>query len=150
MFLLMNCIIDCALWLWHMNLAFKYFETFDYLMIGSLWSLFVFLIVHKRVLPIVWLAQNRERFQMVPGTQGIELFSAEFNAYQNRFLMHIMISVIVFFVFSSLYLFFIFLVHLMFLPQILSNAFTRERNHIKEPIYATLGMSRLLLLVGSM
>jgi hypothetical protein len=63
--LLMNCVIDCCLWLWHMGMAFAFSYCFDYLVITALWSLFVYLLVQRRLVPIVWSVQNRERMQFV-------------------------------------------------------------------------------------
>jgi len=66
--LLMNCVIDCSLWLWHMGMAFSFGYCFDYLLITALWSLFVYLLVQRRLVPIVWSVQNRERMQFVGTT----------------------------------------------------------------------------------
>lgn len=58
------------------------------------------------------------------------------------------LAVVVIFVFNSFYLVFIALLHLFFLPQIISNALTREPNRLAKKYYLTLGICRLLLLVS--
>jgi len=69
--------------------------------------------------------------------------------YLNRCLLQVFLAVVIIFVFNSFFLFFIALLHLFFLPQIISNAVSRESNRLPKKFYLTLGISRLLLIVLS-
>lgn len=65
LFLGMNACIDLFLTLWHLRLAMIFINSFDYLILASLWSLTVFLIVQGKLAKVVWQAQNPEISQFV-------------------------------------------------------------------------------------
>ena len=143
-FILMNAIIDAYLCLWHLNLAFQDLLNFDFLLINAFWSFLCFMMLQVRLVPYVWKAQNQE----IMAWGSLRTRDA-FNAFQSRFLLSVLLTVLALVLFSQAYEATIPFLHLFFLPQIAANAYYGHKSAIKGDAYLLLGASRVLLVVSA-
>ena len=143
-FILMNAIIDAYLCLWHLNLAFQDLLNFDFLLINAFWSFLCFMMLQVRLVPYVWKAQNPE----IVAWGSLRTRDA-FNAFQSRFLLSVLLTVLVLVLFSQAYEATVPFLHLFFLPQIAANAYYGHKSAVKGEVYLPLGAARLLLVVSS-
>lgn len=140
--ILLNAIVDAYLCLWHLNLAFQDLLNFDFLLITAFWSFLCFMMLQVRLVPHIWKAQNQE----IVAWGSIRTRDA-FNAFQSRFLLSVLLTVLVLVLFSQAYEATIPLLHLFFLPQIAANAYYGYKNAVKADVYIPLGAARLLLVL---
>ena len=143
-FLLGNAVIDAFLCLWHLNIAFQDFFSFDYLLLSSFWSFFTFMLVQVRLTPLVWKAHNQEAISW-----GSIRAREAFHAFQNRFLLCVLLWVLMLVLFAQAFEFTVLAMHCFFVPQIVTNAYYGYKNSIKCGVYLPIGAVRLALVVSA-
>ena len=119
-------------------------SVFDYMILGSFWSFALFMLVYARLVPLVWKAQNSEILSW-----GYTRARIAFSAFQSRFLICVLSLTLLLVVFTPAYRLTVPLMHLFFVPQILSNALYGYRNVLASKVYVPIGTARLLLAVSS-
>ena len=145
-FLFLTCVTDCWLWLWHLYLALRFNYAFSYLILNAFWSFLMLLTNVGRVLPLVWRANHRHNDSRADNDPSV----GDFHTFEGRFLSLAVIMTSLCMVFISFYPVYVVISHCVFLPQIITNAFSYRRNRVNWKITVALGGARLLFSVFCM
>ena len=140
--LIMNAIIDSFLCLWNINQAFTSLIAFDYMMLSAFWSFAVFLVVHGRLLMLVWKAQHPEYTEL-----GFEHLRRMYQQFHTKFCTIIITAVGFLVFFNFLYKISICMLYLFFIPQIVLNAVEGYRDALPHVVILQISGARLALVL---
>ena len=123
--------------LWQLKKALEIPLGFDYIFIASFWSFATFMFVQSKLLPIVFRSQNSNLTSF-----GFQVSSRVISNFQTRFVFLCIIAVISLKILKEFYVVTVPLMHLVFLPQIITNSIYGYKDSFSIYTYASILFSK--------
>ncbi|OMJ78636.1 hypothetical protein SteCoe_21513 [Stentor coeruleus] len=111
------CELGFALWQLEKSFEGHLDSGIDYILISSFWSFSAFMLIHSKLLPIVFRAQNSNISSF-----GFYVSSRMTANYQSRFFLLCIIYIIILKLLKNFYYLTMPIVHMIFIPQIITNS----------------------------
>lgn len=123
--------------LWNLHYSLELITLFNYYIFVTCWNLACFLVLIKKLIPLIWEIQNQN-------SADRDFEAAKF---KNQVLSIVFLTLALIYSLDFLYLLHILILHSFFVPQILENAINGFRYSINLGSVYLIGISRCLLLL---
>lgn len=127
---------------WGLSTAFRVQIGFDYIFIACFWCLATFTFIHSRLIPVVYRAQNSTITSF-----GFQVSSRIIARFQAQFFLLCLVLIISTIVLQNYLIITLPLLHLMFLPQIITNSINGYKNSFSMPGVIAYMSSKIIIIL---